>query len=735
MKKSKSNAFVKRPPAPGSSDFHAFSLPMVFAILWLVIVGGYYYSNYWPDYSRLSMMLDQVDLPTWSAFLTDFTNLVLAALGAALAILTGRWVLRLFGMLPGSRLESLLASSGLGAGLLSSVLLMLGFFGLWYKGVFVGLGLAAMGAGLVWNRDLFDRSGKSAVRQETPPWRFLDKAMLGVIGLYLFVCLVEALAPEIFYDSLVYHLAIPRLWSLHHRIFPTPMNFFSGIPFNMEVLFGYALAISGAPLAKLVHFMAGLGVLGAIYMLARRYSSSRAGLIGCLLFVAAPMTAMEFEKTAVELGSTFFGLMALWALLASEEYPPERRRRWLVLAGFLAGWTMGTKYTAWIILPSLCVTHGFLWLSRPTRTIKNFWAEQGLLICSAGLVIAPWVIKNFCFYKNPLYPFLNSVFPNPDNALFNWAGVQGDAGSRDILKELSSWKGIRDYCLEPWNVSIHGQSDANYLGPLYLLVLPWLAFLSKRPPVRALGVAFLGQWFLYSLSSHLARFWIPALAILAVLLGICIEDAHAKRRFKAGIVSALVAGSLVNLYWFSLMTYMFAGWQVVLGRTTASDYLNEAHSSYPSPYYGAAEFINKRTPASAQVMVLGDARGFFVERPFIAATVFDTHPVIRLSERAPDGDALYEEMRRQGITHILLNVAEAARLRTYPRSPWTAAGQTAFDRFWQRHAHAVFQDHSPQPPYARYTIVYELVPDRRRLEPGVDQTPDFYLQMYQTPHP
>jgi len=100
----------------------------------------------------------------------------------------------------------------------------------------------------------------------------------------------------------------------------------------------------------------------------------------------------------------------------------------------------------------------------------------------------------------------------------------------------------------------------------------------------------------------------------------------------------------------------------------------------------AYDFINSELPRGARVLVLGDARTFGLERPYLASSVFDLNPVVELSSASRSGGELYSRLRAAGVTHIVLNVAEAIRLgRGYRTFYWDAAARRVFYEFWDRH--------------------------------------------------
>ena len=75
---------------------------------------------------------------------------------------------------------------------------------------------------------------------------------------------VYALGPEIWYDSLVYHLALPALYSMEGAMVPTPTMIYSGIPMHMEMLYLWALSGGGPITAKLIHWSMGVGMSAAM---------------------------------------------------------------------------------------------------------------------------------------------------------------------------------------------------------------------------------------------------------------------------------------------------------------------------------------------------------------------------------------------------------------------------------------------------------------------------------------
>ena len=126
--------------------------------------------------------------------------------------------------------ECFVVNAGLGLGSLSLVLLAVAA-----AGAFTPAALRWLwGAGVVAGGALCWMSWHQAADEAPPGPGLRAGALVWVAGaLIAFAAvgnLLAALAPEIFYDSLVYHLALPQLYLLRGALTATPENIYSGLP-------------------------------------------------------------------------------------------------------------------------------------------------------------------------------------------------------------------------------------------------------------------------------------------------------------------------------------------------------------------------------------------------------------------------------------------------------------------------------------------------------------------------
>ncbi len=72
-------------------------------------------------------------------------------------------------------------------------------------------------------------------------------------ALYFLFSAAHGLVPEGFYDSMVYHLAVPHFWLLNHGICDFPTNFFSNYPYGGEIFYLNGFFFQGTESAKMLH--------------------------------------------------------------------------------------------------------------------------------------------------------------------------------------------------------------------------------------------------------------------------------------------------------------------------------------------------------------------------------------------------------------------------------------------------------------------------------------------------
>lgn len=570
-------------------------------------------------------------------------------------------------------LERMVITVALGSGTLSVLLLILGLLGLWAESILRSLfftGLAASLGSIVYRQWYNPVVHKK--QSNSSDAGILQYVALAVIALAVLMNVLASDAPEIFYDALLYHLALPKLYLLRGGIVPTPENLYSGIPFNMEMLYGLALSISNGRLPSLLSCSFGLMVMLAIWVVMRRYTSSRpAAILALLLFYLCPPVLLESWEGAVDIGAGFYVIVAFIALSFSLDTPTTGNSKgWAILAGGLMGFACGVKYT---LLP-----FGILFL------LVHYWLRRRdgkdareTIYMGAVLLIAfsPWLLKNLWFYGNPVYPFFSKLFRSSEPALFT-AFLQ-DARLRDLIHTFTTVEGWKSFFIHPWNIAIGNRGVDDWLGAPILILAPWILFLrwgirqkSHEVPrgLTALGVLAVLGYSLWYLTSDIVRFLIPSLPLIVCAIALAVESS----KFRGWLWRvAWVGGIFFSLFNFQTIcrlgeTWAMGKWGVLSGRGSYAAYLADDHMSYDGSYYPAMEYINNELPANARVLFLGESRAYYCNRDFIASSVFDENPFWSAVRGSKTAEELYSRVNAMGITHIFVSITA---LYTYAYMP------------------------------------------------------------------
>lgn len=641
---------------------------------------------------------------------TGHLKRLLAVAAITLSLLgVGRLLLRASRFIAHNPWEESALSFGLGYGFVGTLLFLMGLCGLW-SGRFLTVSLAALAVlsvpGL---RDLSLSIRRSVAQARAKPDALSSCAGVLVVFVWLYV-LRYALIPETFYDALVYHLALPAQYLLHGGIYSTPSNSYSGIPALPQMLSGLALAIEPwGVAASVLHSSLLLWCCAALVGLSRRLGSPRAGVVAALIFAATPVVMGESFRASVGLEWTLMELCCLTGLLAAAEEQGESSMPAVVLAGCFLGFAMATKYPAWLlalaVIPLLAAGKSFAGEER-----KGFMMR--MLVCGAiaAAIIAPWVLKNGFFYGNPLYPFFHEHLAAAGAAAPDWRQIGGTGMD---FRRLFTPAGIGAYLKHPWDFLAPPEDLTQTTGPVYLALLPGLLLFPSERRGKLVAVFAAAVWIPLSLLTPVTRMFIPQLAVAALLIAYLIEGLQSRRAAMSFRVGALGLAGLSVLGW-AVMDSNRAKLPVFLGAKGFDEYLAHTGVSYPTPPYAGYKFLNEQAPANAKVLVYGESRGFYLNREAVISSPDQRSELEAWADQADDAAALARKLRQEGVSFVLVNGAEMARMKQAPRV--TPAGLRVLDGFWKRYTARAFGVLDPKD---RWIGVYSLLDDAQAAKPHV----------------
>lgn len=592
------------------------------------------------------------------------TVLVLAA-----ASLAGGWMVPLVGFGRAPWHERLIIGAGLGTGGLSLLTLGLGSAGWLNRPVALALAgiLAVVGIARLALDVRRQQAGPRPNTQQSGPFNWL---WLMVCPFLAIAILAACLPPGMLwgrpgteeaygYDVLEYHLAVPKAFFEQGHIGFLANNTYSNFPLNSEMLSLLMMALRGdaveaAFMAQMVNvFFAGL--FAAAAWLAGKAFSERSGLVAGVLALTAPWTAYLAGIAYVEVGMLALGMCAFAVVLRTDVRTEGAGRRGLA-AGLLAGLSAGFKYTA---IPLVAIPAALLVIFCRRSPRKRLLALASFAV---GLLISfsPWMLRNLMNTRNPVFPMAYSVFGAKPGL---W-----DAELEARWQKAHGRQGIAE-ADKPLFVRLVGRTIGDYRmgGILVALAVAGAVVARDRWTVALLLILVLQAVFWMFATHQYARFAVVMLLPLVILAGRAFEAGFGGRQWLLGF---LIVGAAWNLYRLGGLYYDHTRVKTVAGSVRLDAY---GHTNWfvsgQWPSTRILKPVNARPPGTV-VMLVGEARSYYVTSPCDCATVFNRHPLADAARDQPDPQAIMHWLRGRGIRYILVDWMEMERLRdTYGFDP------------------------------------------------------------------
>jgi len=502
-------------------------------------------------------------------------------------------------------------------------------------------------------------------------WRFSAGLLIG--GTILAI-LVLAYTPPVSRDALTHHLAVPQLYLDKGGIHEIPEYTFSYYPMNLDLLYLIPLALGNDILPKYIHFSFALLTACLIFFYLRRATGPAAGILGVLMFLSLPIIVKLSITVYVDLGLIFFSTAALFACLQWKE--SGYRRRHLILAASFCGLALGTKYNGLItfFLLTLLIIYMYAWDHRRTSSYRGPALTRGLaFVVVALLVFSPWLIKNYAWTGNPVYPLFDSVFrtkPTPSAVIVE--KVQAVAPPLPLdhfsIRHHGYGESTLEIALVPLRVFFQGRDDNpkyfdGVLNP-YLCLLPlcWLilsgpsAFRERSASFYLFGYAILYLLFVFFRHDMRIRYIgpiIPPLIILSVNGFFDLLRFVQSRLQGAGLIAAqsgcvlmLAALLAVNYNYMAGQFRRITPLEYISGQVSRADYISRFR-----PEYRLHVYAGRNLPANARILglFLGNRR-YYSQREI----VFDDHLLKELIHGDRSAEAVGKQLEQRGITHLMI---------------------------------------------------------------------------------
>lgn len=423
---------------------------------------------------------------------------VVAGSGALGAMLLSALRLRM------SRAEALALSFLTGSALFSGLWMALGMSGLAYRGVAYGVSgallLAAFALGSF--RIFRDPPACEVVNRAGSPALSVSAA-LGFALLFLpflSIYLLYALYPEVSADGSYYHNGFLNQYAIAHRIVPLPDNFYASLSQASEIqaLPGFLIGKHCVPgLVQLIYLLAATALIAGF---GARHADAKTGWTAGFLFFTTPAVGYVSTQALNDIAATAAVFGAFYCMYLWWE---SRVDRWLLPAGLLAGLAYATKYSTFLAAVAFAAVMAWRWSRH--RDLPWKWAAIGCL--GVAVMVLPYLLRNWIWYGNPLAPFYNAWFPNPNFS--SWVEIEYRANQRTY-----GW--LKSFFDVPWDIVAGGRHLQGIIGPV-VLALP-LGLLALRKPAARILLLSGGICLLTYPQNVGARFLLPALPFFLLLL-------------------------------------------------------------------------------------------------------------------------------------------------------------------------------------------------------------------------
>lgn len=455
--------------------------------------------------------------------------------------------------------------------------------------------------------------------------------------------------PIISRDALIHHLAVPRWWLESGYIHEISWHEWSYYPMLINLAYTGFLALGLENLTAVYHFSYLLIMGGVIACwVAARTSDNDLGLFALLLAIVLPIHLRLASEPLVDLGLGLYSFCAFIMLLRSFENTSLRN---IAMCGIFLGLALSTKFNA--------MPYVVLLLAAPLlliRSLKARLTDAIMIVTIAGTfaltIYSPWLIKNFAWTLNPLFPlFRNILGPKPELAL--------PPGLSPLDHRILLYgESLLDISLIPLRMLFFGHDNNprlfdGLLSPIILFgIIPIFAF-KKFKEVGLIALTTI-VYIIVSLKfgSARVRYLEPIIPELIVLASLgCYILIQGKSSHFRGLTLGIL--TLVNLLWSvwyfsSQLLPERAALDYYLKHTSKDDYLRQRLDDY-----AMIEYLNINIPKSSSIYLILTGNRFYYIDPQVRSSYNSGAEISALVKHSSTPEDIHDRLRHWGIDYIM----------------------------------------------------------------------------------
>ena len=556
----------------------------------------------------------------------------------------------------------ILTSLALGIGITGIFVGVLGFAGIFRIELFIIWIL--LGAGL-FIFAIYSWKSEFSFSYHFNRWDFLA---MSALVLFLIAGLPFFLSPEVSRDATEYHLLIPAIWLKMGRISYIPLLVESNYPPLTQLIYLIVLRVSGEIACKCVHFVMAAALMVLLGQISKKLSPQSSPYLAALTFVTMPVVYVLAGWAWNDLFFSFFVLLCIYFLIEFHTETVEKRSYTnVVFAGISMGLATSTKYTFMLYLPAIfiLILIGIFRWQWHRKTIILF-------LLPVGLLSSLWMIKNWAFTGNPVYPFLNEIFQSPF-----WT-ENADRYLKATLNrsEIGNWS-WSTYFLFPFILTLKPQIIDVQTGVLPLMFAFLTIRKSRSETERILKWSLVLSILCWLVFQTIIRSLIPVLAIVFCLGAAALQELDWQSSRLRRITSLLIAVAVaMNIYVAMVSTYhLFDPFRYFIGLESKAQYISRMSTG--QQVYDELNHLKD----VKQVLLVSLHNPLYLKPRPLFSSCCDPPIAEALTAGTADASAIAGKMKRLGISHVAVDKVAYNKENEKHLYSWNKEDQNKFEDF------------------------------------------------------
>ena len=489
----------------------------------------------------------------------------------------------------------------------------------------------------------FKRSLKESKEKTPKKSNKLHMLMLATMIVGLSITAISALAPSVSedWDSLAYHLAVPKMFLEHGGFYYINFTSHSNFPMLQELLYIPSIFLGYPVGAKLLSFWFGIfAIITAGYIISRYFNKTAVIWTSFIIF-SMPIFLWSITTAYIDIASAFFVLLAVYFTFS---YIDTKNKKDLIACGLAIGFTASLKMTGiqFILLFPLWIL-----IDNAINAKHINWKNILYIIIPALIICMPWYIKTFIFTGNPVYPFFYEIF-----------------GGRDWTQELATTysnkqslfgigHNLQSFVMTPLQMTIKPKDFYDqpglYIGPLLLIIFPCICLLVQvhNRKLFGLGAIIIIQYLIWFAMSHQSRYLMPMFLCSAVFIPAILYSINGIKLIRGALIFVFAVAALSGMSRMYAMAFNYDRYSVITGQITNDEYISKYFKSY-----SCNKYINS-LPKNQEILVglIGDTEGFYLNKPYVWAD--SSHNKI-FNHQYKTPEELVKTLIKNKITHVIV---------------------------------------------------------------------------------